>query len=321
MSPSLPAPADHRWLAILNPVAGGLIGHGRADALARVLHRDLGLTVVRSGAPGQLASLARSSDAYDGLVAVGGDGTVAELVNGMDLRRQALAVLPAGTGNGLARDLGLPLPIRGRGIERFGPALAALAPTLRRPRPSPIDLIALHYRRPGEVAWTRRLAASTTALGYAAEVVSLAKGPLAPLARRLPTGLRYPLAAALQALRQRRLSLSFGLDDAPPARTRASNLMVQSTAHAGNFRAFPAARPDDGRLTVLVADAGPLAQLRHNLAVLRQSYGYATAETRQARSASLQSEQPLRLMVDGEVVEGVTELRWEVRPGALRMAV
>lgn len=321
MSPPLPAPAVHRWLAILNPAAGALIDHGRADALAQVLQRDLGLTVLRSTAPGQLASLARSSDAFDGLVAVGGDGTVAELVNGMDLRRQDLALLPAGTGNGLARDLGLRLPSRGRGLDGFGPALAALASTLRQPRPSPIDLIELHYRRPSEVAWTRRLAVSTTALGYAAEVVSLAKGPLAPLARRLPTGLRYPLAATLQVLRQRRLSLRFGLDDAPPSPFRASNLMVQSTAHAGNFRAFPAARPNDGRLTVLLADAGPLAQLRHNVAVLRQSYGYATAETQRATSASLQSERPLRLMVDGEVVDGVTELRWEVLAGALRMAV
>lgn len=280
------------------------------------------LTVVLSEAPHQVESLARSSADYGGLLAVGGDGTVAEVVNGMDRRHQLLAILPAGTGNGLARDLGLPLPAPGGGIDRFRPAIAALATTLRHPpRRRPIDLIEVRYRREGAEAWTLRLAVSTTAVGYAAEVVALAKGPLAPLARRLPAGLCYPLGAGLQALRQRPFNAFLGLDGAPPIPVRATNLMVHSTAHAGNFRAFPSARPDDGRLKVLLADAGPLAQLRHNLAVLRQRYGYATGETRPAQSAALQGERPLRLMLDGELEEGVVAVAWRVLAGGLGMAL
>lgn len=295
---------------------------GRAAALAAALERDLGLRVVLSAAPHQVEALARSSADFGGLLAVGGDGTVAEVVNGMDRRHQLLAILPAGTGNGLARDLGVPLPAPGGGRDGFDAALAAVAAALRQPpRRRPIDLIEVRYRRRGEEAWTLRLAVSTTAVGYAAEVVALAKGPLAPLARRLPASLCYPLGATLQALRQRPFKALLGMDGAAPSPIQATNLMVHSTAHAGNFRAFPAARPDDGRLTVLLADAGPLAQLRHNLAVLRQRYGYATGETRPARSAALQSERPLRLMLDGELVEGVVAAEWQVLAGGLGMAL
>ncbi len=309
--------AQGLWLAIVNPAAGALSRPGSTAALAEALTRDLGLTVAFSEAPGQAEALARAAAGYVGLLAVGGDGTVAQVVNGMDRRRQGLAVLPAGTGNGLARDLGLPLPARGP--DALGPALAAARAGLRHPRPRPIDLIAVRYRRPGEAAWTRRLAVSTTAVGYAAEVVALAKGALAPLARRLPAGLCYPLGAGLQALRQRPFRLRIGLDGAPPAERQATNLMVHSTAHAGNFRAFPQARPDDGRLTVLLADAGPLAQLRHNLAVLRRRYDFATAEAHAAGRVAIDCDRPRRLMADGELVDGVVAVAWSILAGQVQV--
>lgn len=307
------------WLAIVNPAAGALTRPGHAASLAAALTRDLGMDVAFSEAPGQAEALARAAAGYVGLLAVGGDGTVAQVVNGMDHRRQSLAVLPAGTGNGLARDLGLPLPGRGCGPDALGPALAAARAALRRPRPRPIDLIDVRYCRPGEAAWTRRLAVSTTAVGYAAEVVALAKGALMPLARRLPAGLCYPLGAGLQALRQRPFRIRIGLDGAPPAERRATNLMVHSTAHAGNFRAFPLARPDDGRLTVLLADAGPLAQLRHNLAVLRRRYDFATAEAQAAGQVAIDCDRPLRLMADGELVDGVVAVAWRVLAGQVQV--
>lgn len=310
-----------RWLAILNPASGALSGHGRTAALAAWLREEGGISVAISGAPGQAEALARDATGYDGLLAAGGDGTVAEVVNGMDRGRQTLALLPAGTGNGLARDLGLPLLGRGpRAADRL-PALAQIAATLHTPQIRHIDLIDVQFRRHPHDAWTTRLAVSTTAVGYAAEVVALARGPLSPLSRRLPAGLCYPLGASLQALRQQPFDIGFALDDQPLTARRATNLMVHSTAHAGNFRAFPAARPDDGRLTVLLADAAPMAQLRHNLAVLRQSYGFVTAEARLARSAALLGARPLRLMLDGELFDGVTEVHWAVLPGGLRLAL
>lgn len=310
-----------RWLAILNPASGALSGHGRTAALAAWLREEAGISVAVSDAPGQPEILARDAADYDGLLAAGGDGTVAEVVNGMDRGRQILALLPAGTGNGLARDLGLALLGRGPRATDRRPALAQIAATLHTPRIHRIDLIDVQFRRHPEDAWITRLAVGTTAIGYAAEVVALARGPLADLSRRLPAGLCYPLGATLQVLRQRPFDIHFALDDQPPTACRVTNLMVHSTAHAGNFRAFPAARPDDGCLTVLLADAAPMAQLRHNLAVLRQSYGFVTAEARPARSAVLLSARPLRLMLDGELVDDVTEVRWTVLAGALRVAL
>lgn len=311
-----------RWLAILNPASGALGGGGRAETLAARLARDLDLRVVVSTVPGHAEALAREAADYDGILAIGGDGTAAEVVNGMDRVRQTLALLPTGTGNGLARDLGLPLPGRRRRVlDPNGPELALMRRVLRGGTVRAIDLVDVRFRRRQQDAWTTRLALGTTAVGYAAEVVALARGTLAPLSRRLPPGLCYPLGAALQALRQRPFDIHFALDDQPLAACRATNLMVHNTAHAGNFRAFPAAGLDDGLLDVLVADASPLAQLRHNLAVLRQTYGFATAGPRPAHSAALRSDAPLRLMLDGELVDGISEVRWALLPKVLRVAL
>ena len=303
-----------RWLAILNPASGALGGGRRAETLATRLTQDLGLRVAVSAAPGQAEALASEAAEYDGMLAVGGDGTAAEVVNGMDRERQTLALLPTGTGNGLARDLGLRQP--GRTLD-----LAAVRAALQGANFRPVDLIQVRFRRWSEEPWTTRLALGTTAVGYAAEVVALARGPLAPLSRRLPPGFCYPVGATLQALRQRPFDLRFALDDQPLTARRATNLMVHNSAHAGNFRAFPDARLDDGLLDVLLADASPLAQLRHNLAVLRQTYGFATAESRPARRVALQSDRPLRLMLDGELVDGISEVRWALLPKALRVAL
>ena len=65
--------------------------------------------------PGHARDLARAAaDRGDRLVVAGGDGTVHEVVNGMlesERRDSVLALLPLGTGNDLARGLGIPLDV------------------------------------------------------------------------------------------------------------------------------------------------------------------------------------------------------------------
>lgn len=97
----------HRVM-VRNPVSGD----GEATDRAAEIARDRGIEVRDSGGPGEIVSIARDAAAEaDQLLACGGDGTINEVVRGLDeadaLDRVELAVVPAGTGNGFAGNVGV----------------------------------------------------------------------------------------------------------------------------------------------------------------------------------------------------------------------
>lgn len=285
------------WLAILNPKAGWRQPPARLQTMADRLRRELGAEVRLTERPGHAVQLAAEARDFQGLAVLGGDGTVSEVVNGMSLASQRLLVLTGGTGNGLARDLGL---------SGFDAALAAA----KAGRVRPVDLVRVTFRAGQEQ--TVRLEVSTAAVGYAAEVTALSKHC------KWLGGLCYPLAATVQAVRQRSLRLGTQVGEDPVVLQRLSNVMVNNTRHAGCFSAFRGSRPGDGALTVLLARAWFLPQMLHNVAVLTKTYFYATGRELTTRSIDIRLPTPSRLMIDGELWEGVTEARFDVLPGALR---
>lgn len=108
------APARFRDAALIyNPRAGGL-RWGRRSNLQRAIELleayDIAITRVETTGPGSATALARHQVAAgrDLIIVCGGDGTINEVVNGMVGSRVPLAILPAGTANVLAKELGLP---------------------------------------------------------------------------------------------------------------------------------------------------------------------------------------------------------------------
>ncbi len=97
-----------RILIIHNPAAGGLVG--RFTVTERRLRR-LGchLTVLHTSARGDAEAMAReaASRGYDRVVAAGGDGTINEVINGLAGTDTPLALLPLGTANVLAQEIGM----------------------------------------------------------------------------------------------------------------------------------------------------------------------------------------------------------------------
>ena len=102
-----------RLQLIANPVAGRhartLIEQARARLIQRGAQVELFLTQGRGDAE-RFAALA-ASRGFDRIVVAGGDGTVNEVVNGMGADSPPLAILPLGTTNVLALEIGLPLGI------------------------------------------------------------------------------------------------------------------------------------------------------------------------------------------------------------------
>lgn len=98
-------------LFIINPVAGG----GKAKALVPVIKGkmdklDREYEIILTKGPKEAIKLAEDKvDDYDIVVAVGGDGTVNEVSRGViNKKKGILGIVPAGTGNDLAKLLGIP---------------------------------------------------------------------------------------------------------------------------------------------------------------------------------------------------------------------
>src|ERR1700678_3457005 len=108
----MPQPVTERFLAIVNPAAGGgKCGRLAAAALDRVRRLGIDLDVRQTTKAGQATEFARG--AYGAgprnFIAVGGDGTSYEIVNGLFPEaetgdRPSLGFLPLGTGNSFLRD-------------------------------------------------------------------------------------------------------------------------------------------------------------------------------------------------------------------------
>ncbi|MBN8580955.1 MAG: hypothetical protein J0L96_09805 [Anaerolineae bacterium] len=285
-----------RWLAIVNPVAGHPRSSQWQDSFARRLEHELHAEVAFTEYPGHAEELARGS-AHEGVAVFGGDGTVAEAVNGMDLERQRLLLLAGGTGNGLARDFG---------ITSLDKAFHAA----QRDECQRIDLIQITFHSSKKIR--SRLAISTASIGYAAEVVVLANRYFKRLGNWC-----YPVSATIQAMRQSVLQLQVAIDDQPLSDYKLTNIMINNTRHAGNFSAFRNSDTGDGKFEFLLAKSGFWGQFTHNLAVLSQTYFYQTAQEKKAGSLALVLPVPQRLMIDGELWEDIREVRFEVLPGKL----
>ena len=98
-----------RLLIIANPAASGFTG-ASLRAVTHVLRRryEVDTEWPTSAAGSKTAAAAAAATGYDVVVAMGGDGVAHQVANGLVHTNTALAVIPAGTTNVLARIVGLP---------------------------------------------------------------------------------------------------------------------------------------------------------------------------------------------------------------------
>jgi len=94
-------------LVILNPAARGERANAQRDKIAAL---SLRLVVQLTNSPGDARAMARQGvlDGYSTIVAAGGDGTVNEVVNGLAGSEVNFGILPVGTMNVFATELGIP---------------------------------------------------------------------------------------------------------------------------------------------------------------------------------------------------------------------
>lgn len=105
---------QRRLTLIINPIAGTLSKRGLEGWLIPKLEgMGYGVTVEYTRGPGDATRISREAAMRGdyGVLACGGDGTVNEVASGLIGSSTALGILPAGSGNGLARHIGIPVDI------------------------------------------------------------------------------------------------------------------------------------------------------------------------------------------------------------------
>jgi YegS/Rv2252/BmrU family lipid kinase len=227
-------------------------------------------------------------------VAWGGDGTVNEVTSAIAYSDVELGIVPAGSGNGLATDLGLPkTPTYALEVAASGRARI-------------IDA--------GEL--DESLFVNVAGLGLDAEI---ANRLAAPRARRGLLG--YVLATTREwpFYRPRRYTVTGEPVDFDGA---ALFIAVANSRQYGNgAQIAPAARLDDGKLDLVVVEARPFWRVAAKIpAFFRGSLTDGDGLVmRQVSHAEISSDRPIRFHVDGEPRQGGTRVRVAARPEAVRV--
>jgi YegS/Rv2252/BmrU family lipid kinase len=296
------------FVAIVNPAAGGgRCGRMAKAALDTLRQAGVELEIAETSAPGQAATLTRAAYARGrrAFLAVGGDGTACEIVNGLFPEaaageRPALGFLPLGTGNSFLRDF----------TDR-GAAYALEA--IREGRRRSCDVLRLRHAA-GELYFINLLS-----MGFAADAATVANRRFKRLGE-----IGYILAVLLCMTRLRRRAFPLRADDdADWDRRRCLFLSFNNSKFTGGkMMIAPQACASDGLIEyVRWGPIGRLGLLRNFPALFDGSHiAHPLASRRAVRQIEFALDAPVDVMVDGEVLT-LDCRRIEVLPGALDVLV
>lgn len=307
----MPERSERRFVAILNPNAD----RGRTAKLASTLERaidgdGLDLRILATTRRGEAVDLAYESAqrGCEGVVAIGGDGTVHEVANGLMRveahKRPSLAVLPAGSGNDFAFALGITKDLQ------------QLVAALRRGVWRAVDVGLVRSADGRSQYFINNVGLLLEGLvNLASHELSWPRGSGLYLRAFIETLLRRPPTAQLK------LKL-----DGVETEGGAANLSIGNGPRSGGrFLLFTAARVDDGRLDYILAR--PMNRARLAWEVLQSMRGRQRPDDRIVRGTfsvlELQSDVPLAAHIDGEPwlkpAEGVHGVEITVLAAALRV--
>jgi diacylglycerol kinase family enzyme len=293
-----------RVAVVLNSSAGSLLGRDAAEAeVARHLETaGLDAVLVRDHPEGLSARLDDAiAHGADAVVVGGGDGTIAAAAARLMKTGAALGILPLGTMNMLAKDLGIPL------------ALDAAADALARGGIRAIDVAEVN----GHVYLCNAVIGSPSWLGRHRE---RHRGKAS-----FRTRLAFAVAGLRAAWRHRPMRLSVALDGGPAVRLWTRALAVSNNRYAEGFGlVMHRARLDGGELALHVARRYGLwwwVRLLGGM-FLGTWRGARLVHEHAAREVLVRSpRQALRVMADGEARVVDTPLAFRIHPGALRVIV
>jgi YegS/Rv2252/BmrU family lipid kinase len=297
-----------RFLAIVNPAAGrGRTVKLAGAQLARLREGGLRVDVIASSGPGHAVQLAREAyeQGYRRFLAVGGDGTAHEMLNGIFGRetlaeRIELGFLPLGTGNSFLRDFTK---------DGAKSSLEALL-TGRKRR---VDLLRLHH------ATGTIYSFNLLSVGFTADVGALTNRIFKPFGH-----LGYLLGVFVRVvqLKRRGFRMRSDADESWDERRCLFLTFNNSKYTGGTMMIAPQADPTDGLIEYV--RWGPIGRLGL-LKMLPRLYDgthieHPLAERRAVKHVEFALDAPVDVMIDGEIVT-LDCKKLDILPGAMDVYV
>ena len=296
----------HAPVILVNPTAGG----GRGARLVPWLRERLAagedgeLHVTTDPTEPEALAASAAERGSTRVVAVGGDGTVQAVLNGLlsAARGAELAIVPVGTGNDLARSLGVPSATEDAWRVALGSSTRS------------IDVA---RARNGE-GHERRFA-SAGGIGFDAQVAAAMANRVGWRGGR--TGYLLTTLAELRRFRNRRITLT--LDGRSSGHRVLFVAIANGAYYGGGMRIAPDAQPDDGLLDVcVVGDISRLTAIRELPNLYRGTHIRHPAVSMHVigRAVSVEGDPETRVHLDGEPFGGLP-LEVVLEPAAIAVAV
>ncbi|HSU34975.1 MAG TPA: diacylglycerol kinase family protein [Propionibacteriaceae bacterium] len=252
--------------------------------------------------PGRSMTATAREAEVDLVLAAGGDGTVRVVADGLAGSKITMAILPSGTANLLALNLGIPNPLD----QALDIALAGHTKT--------IDLIKITVDGDGGEHY-----AVMAGVGVDAMIMDETRPEL-----KDKIGSAAYFVAAAKALGRLPIPMQIKVDDHRAHRRRAMICLIGNVSQLpGNISVIPDAAPDDGLLDVYVASPHRISHwLRVFLRLItRRRHGDDTVDQWRGRRVEVRLKTPDNYQLDGDVVGEMRTLVAEVQPGALTICV
>lgn len=232
---------------------------------------------------------------FDIVVAVGGDGTINEIIQGMGNAPVILGIIPIGSGNGLARHLEIPLEAD-----------------------NAIKLINNLNLRTIDLASINGLTfASISGLGFDARVANKYR----KLKKRGLYG--YTRVVMMEFFRYHESEYTLSFSDQKITRRALLVSIANSNQFGYNMIIAPTAKPDDGLLDIVILKKFPLGEIPRMIGLLftgkiDQSSYVESFKTTEVRIVRKKAE---RVNIDGEAIKMGKEIFVRIQPAAIKVIV
>lgn len=296
---------------IVNPVAGAHSTHRKWPLISQRL-REVGLSFDHeyTEGVGHAIELARAAanDGYRYLVAVGGDGTVNEVANGIlsstDLKRTTLGVVSTGTGGDFVRSVGIPRDY------------ASACSLLTSQRRLLIDVGVVEYMSAGKTE--RRFFVNGAGVGFDAEVVKATES----LPKYFGGTVPYigGLLRSLIGFKNKTVVLTVG--ERVETKRILSIVVSNGCYFGGGMRVAPQAELGDGLLDVMTVDDMGRFELLKAFPTIYKGTHITHPKVRMEKATHITIESSGRVLVhaDGELL-GETPASFWLVPAALNIVV
>lgn len=287
---------------IVNPISGG--GEAlRAEPLVASYMAEYGRHVQfvhsKSSEDARELTAKASAQGYRYVVAMGGDGAFHHVVEGVRGTDAIAGIFPAGNGNDVARDLGIP-----------GDAVCA-ADAFLHSQPRAVDLVRVRFADGRESYFI-----GAGGMGLDADAAYQANTRF----KAWPGLMRYLAGTLWTFFHEAAFELRAELDDVRWAGRALLVVVANATSYGSGVRIAPMAKMDDGWLDVAVVTEVTAGILVEALPVLLTTGNLHLPQLQRfrCRRVRLESDRAVKVHGDGELL-GESPAEFEILPGAIRV--